>query len=66
MLPTNAHHTPLASLREVAAYLHVAQVTVRRYIKKRLLPATKIGGQIRVKWKDVDAFVNGGTGWLLE
>jgi excisionase family DNA binding protein len=36
-------------------------VTVRRHIKKRLLPATKIGGQVRIKWKDVDALVNAGN-----
>jgi excisionase family DNA binding protein len=48
---------PLASISEVANYLNVSSITVRRRIRNGELPATKIGGQIRIKWSDVDALV---------
>jgi excisionase family DNA binding protein len=48
---------PLASISEIATYLNVSEITVRRRIRNGELLATKIGGQIRIKWSDVDALV---------
>jgi excisionase family DNA binding protein len=52
---------PLGSIPEVAAYVNVANITIRRRINRGQLPATKIGGQIRIRWSDVDALLAHGT-----
>ena len=48
---------PLASIADVAIFINVSEVTVRRWIKRGALPATKIGGQHRIKWHDVDTLI---------
>jgi excisionase family DNA binding protein len=58
---TNSIKPPLASVSEVAVYLNVSEITVRRMIKKGKLPATKIGGQLRIRWDHVNALVAHGT-----
>ena len=57
--PTN--HEALASVAEVATYLHVAEVTVRRKIKSTELPATRIGNRLRMRWVNVYALEAHGT-----
>ena len=52
---------PLATLKQVADYLNVSQETVKRRIKEGKLPASKIGGQIRIRWSDVDGLIAHGT-----
>lgn len=47
----------LGSLAEVAVFLNVAPLTVRRMIRRADLPATRIGKQIRIRWSDVDKLV---------
>lgn len=47
----------LGSLAEVAVFLNVAPLTVRRLIRRADLPATRIGNQIRIRWEEVDKYV---------
>lgn len=47
----------LGSLAEVAVFLNVEPVTVRRMIGRGELSATRIGNQIRIRWEDVDKLV---------
>lgn len=49
-----------ASIDEVATYLGISPVTIRRRIRGGKLPATRIGKQIRIKWSDVEALIAGG------
>ncbi|MGH6975902.1 MAG: helix-turn-helix domain-containing protein [Stellaceae bacterium] len=53
----STHHHRLASIAQVAADLGVSYRTIQRWIKKGMLPATKIGHQIRIRWSDVDALL---------
>ena len=45
------------TVREVAAIYKVNEITVRRHIRKGTLRAVKIGGSVRVRKEDADAFV---------
>lgn len=49
------------SIQQVAAHFNVAAITIRRQIKKGELPATRIGGQIRIRWADVDTLTAQGV-----
>lgn len=48
----------LYTLDEVAAYLKLSPITLRRYIKDNDLAATKIGRSYRVKESDLYEFIN--------
>lgn len=48
----------LYTLDEVAAYLKLSPITLRRYIKDNDLVATKIGRSYRVKESDLYEFIN--------
>lgn len=49
---------PLASIKEVAAFLGVPVSTLRFWRRKGSgPPAHKIGGVLRYRWEDVDEFV---------
>jgi excisionase family DNA binding protein len=48
---------PLGSIAEVAIYLNVAEVTVRRKINSGELPISRFGKQIRIGWADVEALI---------
>ena len=45
------------TVREVAAIYKVNEITVRRHIRNGKLRAVKIGGRVRVRKEDADAFV---------
>ncbi len=45
------------TVREVAAIYKVNEITVRRHIRSGKLRAVKIGGRVRVRKDDADAFV---------
>ncbi len=48
------------NLREVAAFLGVSERTVRNYVTRGLIPATRIGPKLlRISPDDVAAFVGG-------
>lgn len=48
------------NLREVAAFLGVSERTVRNYVSRGLIPATRIGPKLlRISPDDVAAFVEG-------
>jgi excisionase family DNA binding protein len=49
--------SPYLTLREAAAYLRVAPVTLYRLVTSGVLPRTKVGGQYRFLTKDLDAVV---------
>ena len=51
--------TQIMTPKEAAKYLGFHLVTVYRLLKKRVIPATKIGGQWRFKKDILDA-------WLLD
>jgi excisionase family DNA binding protein len=51
-----------ATVKEVARYLGLSPSTVRRYIRKGILPAARLpGGRgLRIRWEDVQARVSEG------
>ena len=48
----------LLTIRQVAKYLHVVQLTVYRMIKRGDLKAIKVGRVWRVRWEDLQAYLN--------
>lgn len=46
----------LLSVRQVAYILKVHQLTIRRYIKDGRLKAVKVGGNVRIREQDLNAF----------
>jgi PTS system nitrogen regulatory IIA component len=48
----------LLTIREVAKYLHVVQLTVYRMIKRGDLKAIKVGRVWRVRREDLERYVN--------
>jgi excisionase family DNA binding protein len=44
------------TVREVAAVYRVNEITVRRHIRSGRLRAVKVGGRVRVRKEEVDAF----------
>ena len=49
-----------ASLEETAEYLGVTKDTIRNWIKKKGIPAHKIGRQWKFKLSEVDEWVKSG------
>jgi excisionase family DNA binding protein len=47
----------LVSIGRAAEFLDVSRSTVRRLIKSKLLPAVKIGGQLRIRVADLHALI---------
>lgn len=47
----------LATLEQVAGWLHVSIATVRRWIREGRLPATKIGRRVLIRVEDVEELV---------
>jgi len=55
---TRQGRQPLGSVDEVSEYLGVAAKTLRNWRSMGIGPrSTKIGGYIRYRWSDVDAFI---------
>lgn len=52
-----AEPEPFLTLREAAGRLRVSDSTIRRMVKGRNLPATRIGGQWRVSRADLAAYI---------
>jgi len=50
-------HEPWVSLEEVAAHLGVSKDTVHRWLRKRGLPAHKVGHLWKFRLSQVDAWV---------
>jgi excisionase family DNA binding protein len=48
--------------QEAADYLRVHRSTVQRYVREGILPASKVGGNLRLRASDVDAFLVAGAG----
>ncbi len=46
----------LLSVRQIAYMLKVHPLTIRRYIKEGRLKAIKVGGNVRIKETDLQAF----------
>lgn len=46
----------LFTIKQVAFILKVHQLTVRRYIREKKLPAIKISGLVRIKEEDLQKF----------
>lgn len=49
----------LMTIDEIALYLKVSRGTIYGLIKKRMIPATKIGGQWRFKREVIDNWLDG-------
>lgn len=49
--------TELLSITQAAAFAGVAPITVRRWVKQRLLPAYRAGVQIRIDKADLIKFI---------
>jgi excisionase family DNA binding protein len=45
------------SIKEVAEYLNLSQITIRRLIKKGEMPASKVGGQWRLEQDAVNIYL---------
>ena len=48
---------PLMTIDEVAEYLRLHPMTVRRLVRERQLPAFKVGRQWRIKRESLDRWV---------
>ena len=46
----------LFTIRQTAFILKVHQLTIRRYIREKKLPAVKLGGAVRIKETDLQKF----------
>ncbi len=55
--------TPLLTIKQVAGILQVSEKTVRRWIEVRELPAAKLGGQWRIRPRDLDLFIKDRLEW---
>lgn len=56
---------PLWTIREVAAYLHVHEKTVARWLRSGRLPCVRIGlGALSCRWAEVERFRAIGNGNL--
>jgi len=44
------------TIKQVAFILKVHQLTIRRYIREKKLPAVKVAGLVRIKEKDLQNF----------
>lgn len=47
----------LMTIADVARHCRVSTKTVRRWIERRELPATRLGGQWRIRPRDLEHFV---------
>ena len=56
----NATNEKWTSLEETAEYLGVNKDTIRNWIKKKNMPAQKIGRQWKFKLSEVDDWVKSG------
>lgn len=53
----NPRPEPLLTIPEVALLLKVSEKTVRRWITDKELPAARLGGQWRIRPRDLELFV---------
>lgn len=51
----------LLTVNEVAKILRVSNMTVYRLVKKKEIPAIRVGKNYRIKESDVDAYLNRGS-----
>lgn len=49
---TNEYITPI----EIAQYIHVSPITVRKWLREGEIPYTKFGRVVRVKTRDFEAY----------
>lgn len=54
---TNNKPEPMLDIIDVADVCRVSEKTVRRWIHAGDLPAAKLGGQWRIRHRDLNAFV---------
>lgn len=52
---------PLLSVRQIAHQFGLGQLSVRRYIASGQLKHVRIGGSVRVRVEDVQAFIDAST-----
>jgi excisionase family DNA binding protein len=50
--------TPLLTIDEVRSHLNVSISTVRRLVRDGLLPAYRVGGRLRFRLHEVEAYVD--------
>ncbi|WP_137113829.1 MULTISPECIES: helix-turn-helix domain-containing protein [Mesorhizobium] len=56
--PAPGNPTELLSITQAAAFAGVAPITVRRWVKQRLLPAYRAGHQIRIDKAELIKFMS--------
>lgn len=54
---SNAPLSPLLTLAETAAYLNTTERHIRRLRAESRIPFTKIGGKLRFKRRDLNAYI---------
>lgn len=47
----------LVRIAEAAKLLHVSKVTVRRYVARRVLPHSRLGGRLMFSVADINAYL---------
>lgn len=59
-MPTNKtqHRSPYCTLKQVASFLQVSQRTVRRWTENGDLPFYRLGGLIRIREDELQAFLH--------
>ena len=51
--------TDLMTIRDIMAFAKVSDATVRRWIRAKLLPSYKAGGQVRIDKSELIKFLQG-------
>jgi excisionase family DNA binding protein len=54
----NLNNEPPVSRQAAADHLGISKPTLDNLIKTGQLPAFNIGRQVRIKWSDIEAYVN--------
>lgn len=58
-MDTDVQTRPLLSVTATAEWLGVSEKTVRRLIASGVLPALRVGGQLRIDPNELDAYACG-------
>jgi excisionase family DNA binding protein len=51
-------NTPLLTIEEVRSHLNISISTVRRLVRDGALPAYRVGGRLRFKLHEVEAYID--------
>jgi excisionase family DNA binding protein len=58
--------TDWLTVKEIAKYLNVAEITIYRFLDARKIPAHKIGNLWRFDYKEIDEWIKSGDSALID